>query len=209
MWGIRSREQNNKNIPARSPYGFLSGHRFTDLFEFVEETLKVIGGLSFCKIILTVTDNNATKARKNSILEWHIQDLLQRVEMELRQGKGNKDAVAVFFLDALEPKCEKLLRNKYVEVVQKGDFVKKYSHVKDSMSFEFSHHSVGIQLADYVAGICNDALKGRKRSEHLFSTYVKPKLRKKDDGETIAGYGLMEIPTAETVRSKIVALLGV
>ena len=53
---------------------------------------------------------------------------------------------------------------------------------------EYSHHSVGIQLADYIARAFLGFLKGYKNSKEIFINRIKPLLQN-INGE-IMGYGI-------------------
>ena len=85
---------------------------------------------------------------------------------------------------------------------QRGDFIREYSHIKDSLNLEYSHHSTGIQFADYIAGSSGGFLKEYPKSKEIFNVRVMPYLRTGDKGE-ILGYGIIEIPKNKKVRAYI------
>jgi hypothetical protein len=105
----------------------------------------------------------------------HIRSLLQRVEYGLN---GKINGFATLFFDPVDDKRSKLLRDTYFDIYCTGDFVKEYKHVKDSLNLEFSHHSIGIQMADYIAGCFIGYLKQYDRSVDIFNTAILPKVRK-------------------------------
>jgi len=90
---------------------------------------------------------------------------------------------------------------------QKGDFIQHYSHIKDSLNLEYSHHSVGIQFADYVAGSFGGFLKGYEKSKEIFNKRIRPYLRTGRNRE-ILGFGIMEVPTSDKVRTHIMEKLN-
>ncbi len=126
---------------------------------------------------------------------------MQRIEMEI-QGENN---IAVFFFDPTSEKIDHGLRNAYNQLWAMGDFIKNYTHVTDSLCFEYSHHSCGIQLADYCAGVFNGVLKGYPTAKKIFSESIRPLVRKK--GNVIMGHGIIEILKNDDVRNQIRQLL--
>lgn len=75
-------------------------------------------------------------------------------------------------------------------------------HIKDSLNLELSHHSAGIQLADFIAGCFTGFLRGWRFSTESCKELILPYLRKSDDGEVL-GYGIREIPRDGEIRSEI------
>ena len=78
--------------------------------------------------------------------------------------------------------------------------VKEYRHIED-FAIEWSHQSIGLQLADYVCGSINGAIRGYTFSKDLYFTYLKRKVRKIRN--SIFGYGIIEVPTDSEVRADI------
>lgn len=95
-----------------------------------------------------------------------------------------------------------ILREQYKNTLYRGLFIEKYQHIKDSISFELSHHSFGIQMADYAAGIFNGTLRGFNNSEELFSKYLIGLIRRSEEGK-IFGYGICEVPKDPVIRSAL------
>jgi hypothetical protein len=101
----------------------------------------------------------------------------------------------------------KYFRDIYSELFLNGDFIKEYNHIKDSINIEFSHHSVGIQIADYISGVFGAFLKGidnkgYTRGANMFKEKVYPHLRKSPSG-LIMGYGIREVPSSTIFRRYI------
>ena len=116
--------------------------------------------------------------------------------MEIQNDDNN---LAILFLDPINNNTDYLIRESYRRIYLSGDFIKKYKHIKDSLSFELSHHSFGIQLADYCVGVFNSALKGFSKSTDIFRTILWQFVRKGFDG-SFMGYGVVEIPKNQKVR---------
>ena len=94
------------------------------------------------------------------------------------------------------------LREQYKNTYYEGPFIEKYKHIKDSCSFELSHHSFGIQIADYAAGIFNGSLRGFNTSLELFNRYLSGLIRRSEEGK-VFGYGIREVPKDAAVRSML------
>ncbi len=96
----------------------------------------------------------------------------------------------------------KLFRNIYFDLYQQGDFIQNYSHIVDSLNLQYSHHSLGIQFADYIAGSFGGFLKGYENSKKIFKNRIRPYLRAGDNNE-ILGFGIREVPKNKEVRAYI------
>ena len=76
--------------------------------------------------------------------------------MELQEKVDN---LCILFIDPISEEKNKHLRDHYHELFYSGDYIQKYKHIKDSLNIEFSHQSIGIQLADFISGCTIGALK--------------------------------------------------
>ena len=99
-----------------------------------------------------------------------------------------------------DTKDEDQLKADCYDYVQGQAFGRKFDNVYHSILFEDSLQSIGIQLADYAAGIMFGYLKRKliepnnyPVAEDFFHKYIEPHLRCKCDG-TIMGYGIKETP---------------
>ena len=118
--------------------------------------------------------------------------------MERQSG----DNLAVLFIDPVNSEKDEKFRDLYYSLVNEGDFI-KYSHVKDSLNIENSHHSVGIQIADFISGIFNSILKRDEEHKYEFATrlfckYILPNIRKYRGSKY--GAGIIEIPGNPKIR---------
>lgn len=201
LWSLR-KDQKNGRLSEDKPFYFLKNFTEDQLLSFVTECLDLLTECSYCKVIYTITLNYPELTPvidDQKIYEMHIQDTMQRIEMEI---ENDKDNLAILFLDPINRKTDDLIRESYRRIYLYGDFIKKYEHLKDNLSFELSHHSFGIQLADYCAGVFNNALKGYHESIDIFRTTLWKLVRKYPDGNFM-GYGIVEIPKNEDVRKKL------
>ena len=129
----------------------------------------------------------------------HMQEIMQRLEMELQTKDEN---LCTLFIDPVSEETNKFLRDIYFELYQKGDFIKRYSHIKDSLNMEYSHQSVGIQLADYIAGSFGGFLRGFDISKTIFLNKIKKFLRTDSHGE-VFGCGIREVPRNTLLRKQL------
>lgn len=163
---------------------------YQDLQSFVRKSLDVLARTDSFRIIFTVTKNDSVgPISQDKIWKWHLQNIMQRVEMQICKSPSN---LAVFFLDNINEATEKKMRKWYYELLRGGDLL-EYNHIKDSVSFEYSHHSSVMQLADFCVGVFNGCLRDFTFSRAC-SKAIIPKIVSSKQGE-IMGYGVCEIPT--------------
>lgn len=165
--------RNGEKIPVKSKCAPFQHYADETLLGFVKDVLDLMKRCENRFIIYTVTDNARVKGSyppRSDLHKWHIQDLMQRTEFELQERGG----LAVVFLDPKSARGDLDIRRMYASIYQEGDFIEKYRHVMDSLSFFLSEHSIGIRLADYTAGIFNGFMRGFDQSTTLFKNQVWP-----------------------------------
>ena len=168
-----------------------------DLLNFIHDIITHIRNNTSTRLVFTITNNSKQfQYERKQIFEMHIQDLMQRVEMEIQNQPGNN---AIFFIDNEKDHKDEELREAFFTIFQ-GDKFLNYNHLIESISISRSHQNIGIQLADYYAGILNNALQNRNPSSGYFKE-VFPSIRR--GPRTVMGYGVMEIPTDNSVRAGI------
>lgn len=201
LWLLRWHHRYHRPISPRKPYYFLKDYELPTLYDFIAKSCELLSECSFCRIILTVTPNKGSNAwTKSSIYKWHLQEIMQRIEMEIQHKPDN---LAIVFFDATDKDVDKLLREAYSSIYFQGDFIEEYSHIKDSLSLELSHHSFGIQIADFTAGSFNSFLRGYKFGTELCRNHLYELLRRKPGTSEILGFGIREVPTDEQFRSQL------
>jgi hypothetical protein len=198
LWQLKRFENRRERIEPSHPLGFLSKCSFREALQYVEQCLDSLHDLSYARVILTVTDNaRCQKIAEANLYKMHLQEAMQRVEMEL-----NTNDICVVFVDAISPEQNRHLRDAYYAIYRDGDFVKRYRHILDCLNLVYSHQSVGIQIADFVAGCFSGFLRGYPEASRLFENHVVPILRTSRSGQ-IVGYGLREVPRDDIFRSKL------
>ena len=180
---------------------YKQGENISNLIKFIRESMQILHSLSYCKIIYTVTFNkNIQTIEEKDIKKWHIQDIMQRIQMEIQTDNEN---LAILFFDPPDDGRDlKYFQTVYREIFLNDRFIENYGNLKDTINFEPSHHSVGIQLADYLAGCFRGFLCGYPESFEIFKEIVYPLIRRGQDGE-ITGYGIIEIPKDDNIRRRI------
>ena len=210
LWQLRNYQIKNQTVPTNKGCKFLEGYSYHDLIEFVDKSLSLLGELDYKKIIISHTDNvNCSSINEKSMLKMHLQEHMQRIEMQIQTRR--EENLAVLFFDPVSENTDKLLRDIYFELFNSGDFIDSYKHIKDSLNIEHSHQSVGIQLSDYISGTFSAFLKGRNsgnydRGKQMFYKYVHPNLRTYNG--TIWGVGIREVPSNMSYRRKLAIEMG-
>lgn len=115
--------------------------------------------------------------------QYHLQDLSRSV--------GDKQ-LGIVIADPRGKKQDESLRKEHHRLVdEQSPFVSQYENYIETIFLTPSHLSVGIQLADMVAGAIGRALNSK---ESRFARLIKPSFRVRPNGK-IDGYGFVRFPT--------------
>ena len=200
LWSLVKNK--GQKIDINKPYYFLRDIPFKQIFNYFDELLVILSAMEGIRVICSITDNNnCVKNEENNLLKFHIQNHMQRFQMELQPSDG----FGVFFIDPISvcnkhsEKKDDYLREIYNQIYRSGDFISKYTCIKDSLNIEYSHHSTGIQLADIISGVVSSFLRGNSESTKVFYKRIYPHLRR-GGHDQILGYGLMEVPANSKSR---------
>jgi hypothetical protein len=206
LWKLRNFQMYKKVIPDKSDIKHLESYDYHNLINFVEEVLGLINGMKEKCIIATYTPNAKTiGTNEKSLLAFHLQEHMQRIEMTLQGDEGN---LGVLFFDPVSNDKNELFREIYNDLFENGDFIETYKSIKDSLNIENSHHSVGIQIADYISGAFSSILKASTSNDYsrgvkMFYESVYPNFRKSGYGK-IQGYGIREVPKSDLTRNWLI-----
>jgi hypothetical protein len=199
LWQLKRFENRRERIDPKGSMSFLCNCTFADALQYVEQSLSALHDLKYARVILTVSHNGSCpRIEEANLYKMHLQEAMQRIEMEL----GNTSDICVSFVDAISPEQNRHLRNAYYTIYHDGDFIKRYRHILDCLNLVYSHQSVGIQIADFIAGCFSGFLRGYPEGVRLFKKYVGPILRTGRNGQ-IVGYGVREVPKEEMFRSEL------
>lgn len=200
IWSLFKYQRNGQDISEKEPFYFLRDRSCNDLIKFIDLSLALLSNLNYIKIIITVTSNkHCLRIDEDAILKMHIQENMQRIEMELQNQEDN---LCVLFIDPVSEEKNKFFRNIYFDLYQQGDFIRHYFHIVASLNLQYSHHSLGIQFADYIVGSFGGFLRGYENSKKIFKNRIRPHLRIGDNNE-ILGFGIREVPKNKEVRTYI------
>lgn len=207
LWSLWTQRHKKERVPRDGPYYFLRDFKIDTLADFIKESILLTSSI-YCNITVTAFSNyDEMNPSERKFMKWHIQNIMQRIEMDMQHSIDN---LCVLFVDPVNPDKDKLLRNSYHDIFVDGDFIEEYRHIKDSLNMEFSHDSVGIQLADFIAGAFNGFLRGYDTSTDIVKCSIYPKLRKKPENSEVIGFGVIDVPSntkfREFLQSKICKL---
>lgn len=205
IWKLKECRSNGTKPTNAIKFLYERSYDETSLLNFVKNSLNILTNLNFLKIIITLTDNSVCNPLfEKDLLQKHLQNIMQRIQMEIQSDKQN---LAVIFFDSISIENNKALSREYSSIYHSGDFIKEYSCIQDCLHFEESYQSVGIQLADFIAGITMNRFREREESIRLFNEYIFPILRRSNDGE-LMGYGVIDIPRNNNLRHQLGQLLN-
>ena len=203
-WTLRNHKKNSKPIDPKRKYAFLADFDYHTVIDYIQDTLTVIDSLDYASIIFTVTPNCTTmKFDPHRMHQMHLETTMQRIEMELN---SDTDGLCVLFLDPESKKSDCNMRDTYYKLRADGGLLKEHKKIKDSINFEDSNHSIGIQLTDLIAGSFGAFLKSvtsntYERGKQMFLESVFEHIRQQDD--ELFGYGICEIPTDAEIRANL------
>lgn len=116
--------------------------------------------------------------------QYHLQDMSREI--------GTKQ-LGIVVSDHRGRDDDKLLRGVHQKLLHsKGEFISSYDNLVEGLFLTPSHHSIGIQLADLVAGA---VWRNFERRDDKFLEALKPSLRKRPDGD-VDGFGIIKSPKA-------------
>lgn len=201
IWSLRSFQKYKKPIPDKHYLKQYESFDYHSLIKFAEETLALLNNIEEKKIIATYTKNENKHISEKSMLAFHLQEQMQRIEMLLQNDSDN---LGVLFFDPVSPEKNEMFRQIYNALFQDGDFIPEYKFIKDSLNIENSHHSVGIQIADFISGSFSAVLKHSDQKDYslgikMFFDYVYPHIRRSPVGK-IMGWGIREVPSSTLTR---------
>jgi len=205
-YSLYSHKRTGRAIKPKDKYYFLKNYNPEKLISFLDKATSILNNLNYCRAIFTITDNKECQSIDDSrLLKMHLQEAMQRLEMDMQTDNNN---LCVLFVDPVSEEKDKSLREAYASLYQNGDIINRYSHIKDSLNIEHSHHSVGIQMADFLAGAFSSLLSERELGKNIYKNTINNIIRKKGDG-SVQGYGFREVPGNKPLRNKILTKINI
>ena len=197
LWS-KTKNKSRNTLIDQMPFG-----RLKNYYRRILKTATAKKSLCF---LFTVTDivGKTCDLNNNIIYRCHLQDAFQRIQMDMRSDKS----FAIFVMDDLNASTISKIKSACHTFTVLGDFV-NYKNLYHGILVENSLYSLGIQLADYAAGIMNGFLRGKlvrqgkyKFATDLYNEYIKPRLRSHSNG-TIVGYGVVDVPRRTAFRNQL------
>ena len=191
--------QRGQEIRLGNSERFLERVSFRDAEAYSRDFLTALSVFD-AKIICTITPNIVFRGRvgKKKLEAMHLQNLMQRIEMEVND-RASDAGLAVVFCDRLGSGDQELhSRILYRESILGSDRFMRYAHLKDSICFVDSCDSCGVQLADFVAGTVHGYLRGFEQSERHYALRLYTQLRKSLHRKCL-GYGIVDVPRRQVL----------
>lgn len=143
---------------------------YKTLINFVTKSLELIQKYDISIIIIFSFLDQKFKSQIE-IEKDYLKTLMLRIEPQAKYESKN----AVLIFDDINKNTS--LCEAYEKIYTEADFVKEYSKIKDSISFDISKFSCGIQIADFIAGVTHSFLRNYSEGTDLFSKYIFNNLR--------------------------------
>ncbi len=143
-------------------------------------------------IIACVTDigaafEYASVSSQRELYHFAYKPLTERFQYFLQDSKS----VGIIIADHRGRDDDRLLRAHHDTLIAKsGINVSGYSKLIEGLLLQDSCHSIGIQLADFVAGAIHRAYSTKDGD---LAKIIKPRIRAKPDG-TVSGHGIVHHP---------------
>lgn len=166
-----------RNLLRDELYGLITAYR----------AIKIIS------VIANVNKAYGEKCKDQSDIYWQsYKQLAERFQYYLQDI--SKDVGShingIIVCDHLQPSDDNRLRDLHQQMISGGQkHSSNYKNLVEGLFFAASHHSVGVQLADIVAGAIYRYAKG----DAQFYEKIKANFRKDSKGN-ISGYGLVKWP---------------
>ena len=171
LWKL---EKHRKDIKRRDPCYFFRHYKTDDLKEFIIRSIELLDEFDPILIVVyTYIFGNFYKSQVEIEYDF-MKTILARLEYEF----SAQNSFGIIFYD--ESSHRDALSGAYKKIFINAKYVKEYAHIKDSLSFDISKYSAGIQLADYIAGITHNFLRNYRYSSDIFKRYLFNWIRRVD-----------------------------
>lgn len=162
------------------------------------EIFQIIASRRSTKIISCVTSVEAAYARPSIITQddvYHLtyKGVTERFQYFLQDATRitSQTQYGLVVSDHRMSADDKKLRKRHHELIDTPEqFTSNYANVIETIFFSPSEASVGLQLADMVAGAVHRSFQ---YGEHRFAQQIQPAFRASKTGD-ILGYGLVKMP---------------
>ncbi len=172
VWHLLKYQEKDTPLPKhhRKRLEKYTSRPYSDYWEFILKSLELIPNTSTIIAVWTYFFNTPFKSQEEIERDF-LQVLMLRVEDELKEKNG-------YGIMLYDQASMKKLSSYYNLIFHEGKFVNSYTHIKDSIAFEISTFSSGLQITDYIASITHNSLRGYSFSLDAFKKSIKPLLRR-------------------------------
>lgn len=178
---MRRLEMDERNEVRRELYKLICSHR----------SVRTIGSIVSCDAAYAMPSINAPQ----DIYSLAYKGLTERFQyhlQDLSRDLGSKQ-FGIVVADHRGRDDDTILRQVHQKLLHsKGEFISTYDNFVEGLFLTPSHLSVGIQLADIVAGAF---WRRFERADDTWFNHLEPSLRRSGAG-VIEGYGLVKLPKA-------------
>ncbi|KAA0005769.1 MAG: DUF3800 domain-containing protein [Thermoplasmata archaeon] len=179
IWHLKLYQEGKRPLPKkhRKRLHKYTKRHYTHYLKFIERSLNLLPGDAVIITTWTHFFDNVFK-EQDEIERDFLQTIMLRVEDELKEY--GERGIMLYDQTSMDK-----IAGYYHDIFIEGEFVNEYSHIKDSIAFEVSTFSSGIQIVDYIANITYNSLRRYSMSLDIFKKTIKPKLRRKQGIDVI------------------------
>lgn len=146
---------------------------YSNLMDFVKQSIGLLDEFSI-KIINVYTKFIKEPFKDQEKVEKDFMKcLMLRIEMDLENIGA--DGGVIFYDDT---SIKETLCEAYTDIFLEAKFIEDYKKIKDSLSFDISKFSAGIQIIDFIAGAIHSFLRGFPEGTQIFHEKISPFLRR-------------------------------
>ncbi|KPU62398.1 hypothetical protein EP1X_09005 [Thermococcus sp. EP1] len=168
--GYKKQKKKYENLVKEKPWLSTENKGYAHYLEFFEKSLALLPE-STCIIIVWTYFFDTTFKPQNEIEKDFLRTIMLRIEDCLRE----REEYGIIIYDE---GLFKELSAVYNDIFFNPKYFEKYSRIKDSVAFEVSKYSFGLQLVDYVSNVTYNAIRNFSTSNKLFRKYLKSKVRR-------------------------------
>jgi len=159
-----------KRLIKNKPWIIKENRGYEDYLEFLENSLALLPETTCIIIAWTYFFGTTFKSQDEVEIDF-LKTIMLRIEDCLRE----REEYGIIIYDE---GFFKEISRAYNHIFFNPQYFESYSRIKDSIAFEISKYSFGLQLSDYVSNVTYNAMRGFSPSKELFQKYLNPKVRR-------------------------------
>jgi len=163
-----------------------------ELYDIISNVGKITAIASVCSIEAAYEMSSVTCPDDIYHLTYKV--LSERFQYFLQDRKAfdAKPGLGIIISDHRGTKDDKMLRAHHQMLLHStGKYISRYNNLIESLFLQPSHQSVGIQLADMVAGA---VWRAYERRDGQFAAMIKSTFRRHSKTNSILGLGIVHVP---------------